>query len=474
KPSNPFKITVQYSDVKEKIKGEKNDFSKEVFNSIIGRLKDLSNLNIKISLESFEFIRRIPRHEWIPFAKIINESRDINSDELAAFTMGKWDHSIYKEEEWPALALRAFFKNEMTLNQVSMLLIYDFFLQASNNGQGQILYYQLNHLEEIVTQGTTSEEEELDEEDFDQKQDLLLNLITGIAYSIDIVSEMLQSHCISLEEVRNEIKKLTDSESHLIAFFRTDTIHNHWEYLLSPALLEAFLKGIFKENAIRPNFVLGMSLRDDFMNWNKRDLFIPCRYLSLPEEIHGIDLRKFPYNIYKHDVGHCFIESLNLDRKMWTELAANCEKVNSSLLNTLNLILDRDLYYRDLKNQRCSAFRRFITVLISNNDSEFQHFYPILTNFMLNTDFRFEYIRAIFFGPIFSIRWGNFDFIILKDLLEKITNEELIRIKDQLKTLPNYKVSIYSKVDNLYKIKELASSEKKEWLEKFLSEDLGF
>lgn len=162
--------------------------------------------------------------------------------------------SCFSYVEWPALALKAYITGKISRIRVSTLLLYDCCCLTYPN---KVSAYQLVEQNGDVNFRYWEKFTELDR--------FYISLSNLKTHSKDALFE--------------RIKKSSPEQTQ---FF----VHNR-SILLSVELFGLMSSFEFPESGMGVNPVLGFSLTSHFARKTKRDVYVPCRYVTPPSFIHG-------------------------------------------------------------------------------------------------------------------------------------------------------------------------------------------
>ena len=266
--ANRFKIFTIHAGRKRKLlAGKCSDYHSTLLNEVT--LKFFYNININMTPEAFDFIRRIPVEEWKEIEALIVSAPQLTPEQINVFKSGNWGHPIFKEKDWPAQALKAFFMGEIDRDRISTLLLYD---SCCHNYPGRLQTYQLVGVDgEINSEASQLLEKALDSVIEIKKQDV----DNPIKERKRFLTEEERSSLLSaLQELRPEDTHffLYEQPNPFINFFNItkDGITNY-RVVIPTNLLNLIFLVKFKKDAVRAKPVLGYSLRDDFAHKTKRD-----------------------------------------------------------------------------------------------------------------------------------------------------------------------------------------------------------
>ena len=399
-PSEPFKVTALF-DGKEVVilEGDRKDYHMELLTDVVAKYfynLDFEEFQGEMTAEVFNFVRRIPPNEWKLLIEKIKSVRSSSQKDLEEFDKGDLNQAIFKEEDWPALALKSYFQGKLSRDRIVLLLLYDMCLSSSHR-YGSVNMHELKQADGKINQ---------------EAKNLVENFFLRAAWNnvkkapTEYDMPFKDQDWQRLEEL---MKDWTTKESQFLVFngagpYRFDPeadpfyqplfgetqglhpfIAGSTNTILPTNLINAVLTAKYAENAMKQNPVLSYSQRDDFAHKTKRDALIPCRYLSMPEKLHGetIDQTR-GLNFYHHDNAHQLIESSNKDRPLLLKLAAELEKKRWQ--NTLNLVLDRNVNLKE-------ASLLFLREIAQQKDAG--ESLPFVIEFMLNSSYSDVFRKTI-------------------------------------------------------------------------------
>lgn len=361
-------------------KGNRNDFHSQ----LLEEFSDKFHYHLRsfdLNGEKGEFVRRIPKEEFSTMMDTVEASRKATPQEIQALRSACWNHPIFQEKDWLGMALKAFMENKLDRNAISTLCLYD----SLKNNYPEVQDFFLKD----------------ESGNIDLRAFKLLK--KGLhRYFQDLGSQRAGLSLSKEEKLLNELAKLKREET---CFFLVpavtcpDTIFVGRENMvLSPALLKSVLKARFKNFAFKPNPVLGFSVRDDFAHKTRRDLFIPCRYVSTPNLVpdEPFDL----IYIYQHDCSHLLRDSNNKIVPLLLRSAACLEQ--EGLFEEMDDTLDRDIppssskKLEQLKELIDSPFKKekVLQVFVKQVFEEVKD-QEILFNSLIQTEIFYKKIRQI-------------------------------------------------------------------------------
>ncbi|MDP1880857.1 MAG: hypothetical protein Q8K60_07950 [Parachlamydiaceae bacterium] len=348
------------------------------------------SLDISITPEAFDFIRRIPIHEWKEIAQLIKKSPPLLEEQIQAFKIGQYDHPVFQEKEWPALALKAYFEQKIDRNQITTLLLYD--------GIKQLEPAKLKNNREIPVKLEVCYL-------FDKNNIIDSKVFINLLNNLDFYIVNLEFSAQEQKELITALSSKNQFENP--HFFIYSKFPASPQILLPPNLINILLK-IKSKHAIRFNPVLGHSLRDDFTHKTYRDALVFCRYIKTPDTLHGTkDVN--PLFFYSHDLIHVIFESFNIHRSFWLELAAKLELHHLTV--ALNTILDRnfnpDTSIKDnIKNLLVQIENELETLIkegllkkdaeLLETEKDWEKLVDIMTDFMIDSEHKDDFLEAIF------------------------------------------------------------------------------
>lgn len=387
-PKEQIQIETKYQGKHELIfSGSLNHYHISLVQETVQKFFYHVNPSFDLSSEAFNYFRRIPPDEWVSLARRIAGCREPTASEIDAFKHGCWEHAAFQEQEWPSLALKAFIDNQIDIKRISTLLLFD----ACYRFQPESLKtYQL-HCEGGV----------------DPQAEAVFSEMISATFPRMTLSDksLLDSALRNLSPQDTQFFSYNDLHEKEDSFkdqYNPFTINQGLVYIvLPPVLLSVLFKTQYKENAIVPSPVLGMSLRDDFTHKTTRDVFIPCRYVTSPTAIHGLDINMDTTACYLHDCSHCLIESSNPDRSSWLKLAAILDAHHLS--EATNYVLDRAFLGYLIPSVLVQAggktitpFQHSLAALIRNFHSE-KETLDVICFFILDSEHKDELIRLLAF-----------------------------------------------------------------------------
>lgn len=301
-----------------------------------------------------DFLRRIPKQTQVDLTTQMLQLKPASLEQIKAFKNGEWEHPIYKEDKWLDLAFRAFldrFFDEMTM---AKLCLYQQCVQES-----PVRAYQLMDEEGILQE----ESVRLLEKGLAQyfNADDKLRLREEIAKLLAHDGQFFAVNSPIFKESEESIAQKIESgiEVDIMAYFFFLNKHTfllieeeELQLVVPPLLLQAILRSKFGANAMQPNPVLGFFKKDVLSHPEKRIVAIPSPFAKQPKKVH--DFVASGLGLYHHDAAyHLYIESSNIHRKAWIELA-QLQDLNPSAKADL---LDREfsLYARPESHQSAAG-----------------------------------------------------------------------------------------------------------------------
>lgn len=279
-----------------------------------------------------DFLRRIPKEEREAILKQIDLLKEpLSQQELKAFINGEWSHSIFKQENWPLLALKAYLEGLLNETTVSKLFLYDRCVlestelypmrtyQIVENDQGKSSWAAFKKFSVGLGQYYSVKEKETIVEKL-----MKMPLSTGQFFTVTRPSLFDTYQKIDSDA---KAKKLIDVCSYLIyGQFPFLQIDQDCQLVIPPELLNIIYEVKFGGNAIKTNPVIGYFKIEKLSNKDSRVVAIPCRYVSQASMVHRHSCT--PLTGYHHDAAyHCFLESGNVHRPAWIELAFACKEI---------------------------------------------------------------------------------------------------------------------------------------------------
>lgn len=295
--------------------------------------------------EKFEFFRRICPDNWFGL-KALLDGAVLTQDSLQAFKSSDWQSPVFQLENWAAVAIKAYISGEISQDVLCRLLIYD---------ECQRLYGKEN-VERYQMSTTTGKWDQ-------QAMEIVRISLNDFFLTADEIEVFLNSLGVSINEfhfftipfkLSRDLKEYDPNLSFEKTFaynaVQVSRIYRINEgkrvVIFPPQIMEWIYEFKYEKNVMRPNRVLGYSKAADFRYAGKRDVFIPCRYITAPFSLHR--LPSDSVTAYIHDAYfHLHIECENPHREIWIELASRLR--GKGLKDDEEQILDRALYYAKFK-----------------------------------------------------------------------------------------------------------------------------
>jgi len=311
-----------------------------------------------------DFTRRIKGAEKEKILEKFKTLRKLTPDELTMFKYGLWTQPVFKDPDWPYLALRAYLDGDLDSSQAAKLFLFERVLGdgivkeeiddgdlvtriASPTGETRGTVHQFFDHEgkpdpisrKLLQQGLKADSGRM----FGIMQQVCHLPPEETQFFLIDAAPLLTKNQVEYNQVLGSVDLYNAS---LIAFEGTAPLLIIDEerriiqlLVLPPRLYHALLKGKFGPNAMAPNPILGYAAVERMSDIEKRVQCIPSSLAALPSMIHQIIDAEDPLAVYFHDQLHLFIESGNPIRQLWTDLALSFKQSDPELCT---ILLDRN------------------------------------------------------------------------------------------------------------------------------------
>jgi len=297
------------------------------------------------SMGDFELFRRVDPSEREQVESVVKALPKAPSGALVAFQQGDYDHAIFQNGDWSYYAIRFVLQGKLSTNDFAKLMLYrecqPLAAKVLNGGEAICREVRRTFIDTFRGRFKTND----------------------VRAFFDSLDETDQIFAVPRKNAKaGTINTITSSFD---GFRKT-------LYVLPPATLQKFynalsgiyLKGVFCPHTnIEVHPVVGFSRPRDFEREDRRDVWIPCPGVSIPEVLHEVR-NPSGLGIYIHDAYfHCLLELVNPHRKVWIAVAKHLKPDYPQFYEAL---LDRDFEVQYQKGDNSSiAFNNQLRDIIA-------------------------------------------------------------------------------------------------------------
>ncbi len=263
-------------------------------------------------------MRRVKPENWErlerDMAALPNADLLAEGDRLA-FETGRWDSAIFKNNGWPLLAFREFLEGRLREKQMVKLLLYNACQQ-----EGPVETFTL------LDQTGKLNHQALGVIEHHQTKLIQSTSIWKISKESQLLPEDTQFFKVRHRRgvQRSLFHLIHDSGVH---FCLRQTEREHTQLILPPELANAVLSNQFGPHARQALPVLGYFQKELLSLPHHRPASLSFKpYILVPEEAHRFPAT--PLSFYQHDLYHRLVDSANIHRRSFVELAKKLKEKN--------------------------------------------------------------------------------------------------------------------------------------------------
>ncbi len=264
-----------------------------------------------------DFLRRSQLEEW---NGLLNKIGTLNRSPLSiaaieAFRLGKWDHPIFKHQDWPVLVFYAYLEGLLEEKYLHKLVPFDACCRETHPNHPVRTFQLIDRERNVNPEALAVLQRGM--EGYFSKQ-CIKAIVEKLRALPPETSQFFEIH--QSKEASDTFHYLTYTDFH--PFLCQDAFgKNYIQTVLPPEFVYEILKVRFGKNARRPNPVLGYHKIEKMSLVDQRVVALSLGdYIKLPKQLH--DFTSTPLGYYQHDaIYHLFVDSANKHRAAWIEIA---------------------------------------------------------------------------------------------------------------------------------------------------------